>query len=189
MGRARDIANIINSGTFITPASASASYLTASSASSTYLPLTGGTLSGSVSLNGFINSGRVGFKATLSSQVSLASNSLVPYNQTYYNYGNNFNTSTSKFTVPYTGFYHVDVQARIESSTDQYLHATLNNDTTQIDQLFALEIGSAQGLVTAAGSMPFYLTAGTPIHLKLSWGVGGTMTLIGQNHWAMTYLG
>jgi hypothetical protein len=189
MGRARDIANIINSGTFITPASASASYLTASSASSTYLPLTGGTLSGSVSLNGFINNGRIGFKASLNSSITLSNSTLVPYNYTYYNYGNHFNTTTSKFTVPHTGFYQADVQARIESSTDQFLHATLNNDSSQIDQLFALEIGSAQGLVTAAGSMPFYLTAGTPIHLKLAWGVGGTMTLIGQNHWAMTYLG
>jgi len=36
MGRARDIANIINSGTFITPASASTTFLTQTSASSTY---------------------------------------------------------------------------------------------------------------------------------------------------------
>jgi hypothetical protein len=38
MGRARDIANIINSGTFITPASASATYLSQTSASTIYAP-------------------------------------------------------------------------------------------------------------------------------------------------------
>jgi hypothetical protein len=36
MGRARDIANIINSGTFITPASASTTFLTQTSASTIY---------------------------------------------------------------------------------------------------------------------------------------------------------
>ena len=36
MGRARDIANLINSNTFLTPASASATYLSQTSASSTY---------------------------------------------------------------------------------------------------------------------------------------------------------
>jgi hypothetical protein len=38
MGRARDIANIINSGTFITPANASATYLPQTTASATYIP-------------------------------------------------------------------------------------------------------------------------------------------------------
>jgi hypothetical protein len=38
MGRARDIANIINSGTFITPANASATYLSQTSASTIYSP-------------------------------------------------------------------------------------------------------------------------------------------------------
>jgi len=44
MGRARDIANLINSGTFITPASASSTYLSQTSASSTYAPIAAGSL-------------------------------------------------------------------------------------------------------------------------------------------------
>jgi hypothetical protein len=189
MGRARDIANIINSGTFITPAAVSSNYLSQSSASSTYLPLTGGTLSGSLSVNGFSNSGRIGFKASISSNITLTTGVIFPFNYTYYNYGNYFNTSTYKFIVPQTGFYQVDLQLRLESSTDQYLHGMLWNETAQIDQLFALENGSSNGFVAAAGGMPFYLTQGTPVHIRLGWGAAGTMTFIGQNHWGMTYLG
>jgi hypothetical protein len=44
MGRARDIANIINSGTFITPASASTTFLTQTSASTIYAPASAGGL-------------------------------------------------------------------------------------------------------------------------------------------------
>ena len=44
MARARDIANISNSGTFITPASASTTFLTQTSASTIYAPVSAGGL-------------------------------------------------------------------------------------------------------------------------------------------------
>jgi hypothetical protein len=107
MGRARDIANIINSGTFITPASASASYLTVSSASSTYLPLTGGSVSGNLSVSGYLtNSGIPYFLAQATfNDTSYNANQILPYPNVIHNQGNNYNSSTSRFTAPVTGNY------------------------------------------------------------------------------------
>jgi len=191
MGRARDIANIINSETFITPASASASYLTASSASSTYLPLTGGSVNGSLSVSGnIINSTRPGFKARISGNPTVAQGTILPFNSTFYNIGNHFNTSTYKFTVPITGFYQVDLQLRIETSTNQYLHAMLYDDSnTMIDELFSLENGNSEAFTAAAGSMMFRLNQGTIVHLRCGYSSAGSRTFIAQNTWAMTYVG
>jgi hypothetical protein len=180
MGRARDIANIINSGTFITPASASA----------TYLPLTGGSLSGNLSVNGTLtNSGRIGFKAYLGSNTSVASDNKVPFNTTYYNYGNYFNTTTSTFSVPITGFYMSNVQIRIEDGTNQFILAALSNQSQVLNQLFALNNGNSNGFSSGAGSTVHYLTQGDVVHMIYSWATGGTKTLISQNQWVLTFLG
>jgi hypothetical protein len=180
MARARDIANIINSGTFLTPASASA----------TYLPLTGGSISGDLSIDGsIINPGRVGFRAYLSSNTSVSTSAKVPFNATHYNYGNYFNTSTSTFTAPQTGFYLSMVQIRIEDSTNQYVHAGLFSNNAEINNLFALNNGNSNGFSSGAGSMVHYLTKNQVVDMRFSWGTSGTKTLISQNQWALVFLG
>jgi len=96
MGRARDIANIINSGTFITPASASA----------TYLPLSGGSVSGNLSVNGYLTNPTIPyFLAQASFGDTNYTNQILPYPNIIHNPGNHYNSSTYRFTAPITGKY------------------------------------------------------------------------------------
>ena len=171
--------------------SASATYLPQTTASATYLPLTGGSVNGSLSVSGnIVNSTRPGFKARIVGSPSVATGIILPFNTVMYNIGNHFNNSTYKFTVPITGFYQVDVQLRIETATNQYLLATLHDDSNnQIDGLFALENGNSSGFTAAASSMMFRLTQGTVVHLRSGFSSAGSRTFIDQNTWAMTYVG
>jgi len=171
--------------------SASSTYLPQTNASATYLPLTGGSVNGSLSVSGnIINSTRPGFKARISGGPTVAQGTILPFNSTFYNIGNHFNTSTYKFTVPITGFYQVDLQLRIETGTNQYLHAMLFDDSnTMIDELFSLENGNSEGFTAAAGSMMFRLNQGTIVHLRCGYSSAGSRTFIAQNTWAMTYVG
>jgi len=109
MGRARDIANLINSGTFITPASASATYLSQTSASTTYLqqntasatylPLSGGMVTGPI-----VTPNRPAFSAYLNTG-SYSSGSYIIFDQINYNIGSHYNSSNGIFTAPYAGIY------------------------------------------------------------------------------------
>lgn len=106
MGRARDIANLINSNTFITPASASATYLSQISASSTYLPLTGGTVSGNLSVGGYLTNPTIPyFLAQAIYSDTNYTNQVLPYPNVIHNPGNHYNSSTYRFTAPITGKY------------------------------------------------------------------------------------
>ena len=97
MARARDIANIINSGTFLTPASASA----------TYLPLTGGSVSGNLSVNGYLTNSSIPYFLAQATFIdaSYTANQILPYPNIIHNQGNHYNALNSTFTVPISGVY------------------------------------------------------------------------------------
>jgi hypothetical protein len=119
MARARDIANIINSGTFITPASASA----------TYLPLTGGSVSGNLSINGLLtNSAKPMFYATANTGTS--ANNIVKFDNAILNVGNYFNTSNYRFVAPVSGVYFFHAQANPSGGAPNVGFVFRKNGTT-----------------------------------------------------------
>jgi hypothetical protein len=146
MGRARDIANIINSGTFITPDSASA----------TYLPLSGGSVTG-----GIFYANRPFFNAHRTSNQNIASSAITNliWNSVDPHIGGGFNTTTGRYTIPVSGLYYFRWEAMIMGlSTVGFLNVSLEID------------GSLQEEIMISGFRSDYNTLGNDYIVRLNAG-------------------
>ena len=87
--------------------SASATYLPQTTASATYLPLSGGSVSGNLSVSGYLTNQSVPYflAHAIYNDTSYNANQILPYPNVIHNQGNNYNSSTSRFTAPVTGNY------------------------------------------------------------------------------------
>jgi hypothetical protein len=169
MGRARDIANIINSGTFITPTNASATYLSQISASSTYLPLTGGNISGNVT-----TPNRPYFRAWANTATNTPN--VINYDTAIINIGNHYNTTTKRFTAPINGVYYFEAHFltnRTTTTGDSGFDFRINGGA--IKRVYDQKSGGTNNHVEASGTLLVYLTQGQTVDVHSYGAVSGVI--------------
>jgi hypothetical protein len=111
--------------------SASATYLPQTTASATYLPLSGGNISGSVSVSGLLsNTGQPVISGQIGSSSSFSAVQRIPFDDFFVQRGITYNSSTRRFTVPTTGLYRITMNPfSRETSTNFRVLIGVNTDT------------------------------------------------------------
>lgn len=100
------------------------------------------------------------FKAYISSNLSATGSTITPFNATAFDIGNNFNTSTKRFTAPVAGRYHFSVNVRIDGYTaNNYFHfrVKVNNAFSASTTPFADYINVPSSSTYASANFSFIL--------------------------------
>lgn len=108
------------------------------------------------------------------------------FNTELFDTNNNYDNTTGEYTVPVTGYYQINVNARIEGSIgtawlwDAYIDLYIDNVTTESSRIYVYD----QGQLTYANlkiSNLFYLTAGQKVKIDAfgDTNSGGDWTLTG----------
>jgi hypothetical protein len=174
-----------NSGTFygvaVSSANINGSYLTSGSVTGTQLASSTVALSniasGVLATSNFSNPYKFSGYMNANQALTATTDTIVNINTVEFDTGNNFNTTTHKYTAPVAGYYRISGAAQLLSQAGSPFFVDVGKNSTVNYRRFA-ESPNTTGNITLGGSMLLQLAASDQVYLTVY--SGQALTLAGS---------